>query len=376
MQKNNGQPSFSSLAIERRKIKNRFFNQMNLLLDWETLDKELKKHYSKGVSVAGRPSYSALLLFKMTLLQTWYGLSDYEVEERVKDSLSFMSFTGLSLEDDVPDHSVISRFRAALVEKGAYDKLLALINDQLEARGILLRTGAIVDASITDSPRRPRGKKEYEMVEDRKESPAAGAAEAPLPEDSAAPVPIPPAPTVLVQKIQGHVDTEAAWVKKGGKLRYGYKKHIATDEQGLVTVVLTTAANESDTVHLAGVIARAGLKKGARVKADKGYCSESNRACLKEAGLRDGIMHKAKKNKPLSIHQARFNRLVSRTRYRVERTLGGMVRWFGGGRARYVGKAKTHGQHVLEGIAYNLYRSPGIVASNPDLWQQNQLRMS
>ena len=64
-----------------------FFDQMNLLLNWSLIEMELKKYYSKGVSVAGRPSYSGLLLFKISLLQTWYGLSDYEVEERINDSL-------------------------------------------------------------------------------------------------------------------------------------------------------------------------------------------------------------------------------------------------------------------------------------------------
>jgi len=90
---------------------------MNQLLDWAAIDAEVRKHYSKGFSVAGRPSYSGLLLFKISLLQTWYGLSDYEVEEKVNDSLSFMKFVGLTLEDDVPDHSVLSRFRTELTQK-------------------------------------------------------------------------------------------------------------------------------------------------------------------------------------------------------------------------------------------------------------------
>lgn len=358
MQKNTGQPSFSSAIISGRKLKSQFFNQMNLLLDWAAIEAELKKHYHKGYSVAGRPSYSALLLFKMLLLQTWYGLSDYEVEERVNDSLSFMAFAGLSLEDPVPDNTVLSRFRTALVQKGAHEKLLRLINSQLEARGILLRGGAIVDASITESPRKPRGKKEYEIAEDRKED-AATATES----INSGEVPS----SALKLKPQPHVDAEAAWIKKSGKLQFGYKKHLATDDQGLVVAVITTAANESDMTHLEGLVSKACLKKGARVKADKGYCSLRNRSFLKQSGLRDGILHKAVRNRPLSTHQRRFNKLISKTRYRVERTFGGMSRWFRAGTARYVGKARTHAQHVMESIAYNLYRSPGIVASNPNL---------
>ena len=96
MQKNTDQLSFSSISVAQRKLKSQFFDQMELLLDWTAIDSEIKKYYSKGISVAGRRSYSGLLLFKMSLLQTWYGLSDYEVEEKVNDSLSFMKFVGLT----------------------------------------------------------------------------------------------------------------------------------------------------------------------------------------------------------------------------------------------------------------------------------------
>ncbi len=344
--------SFSAISVSKRKIKSEFFDQMNQLLDWTAIDTEIKKHYSKGFSVAGRPSYSGLLLFKISLLQTWYGLSDYEAEEKVNDSLSFMKFAGLTLEDDVPDHTVLSRFRTELTKKDAYEKLMDSINGQLQEKGVLLKKGAIVDASITDSPRKPRGKKEYEVIEDRKEDISASLAEQP---DTAQ--------TVLVVKTQSHVDVQGAWIKKAGKLRFGYKKHIATDDQGLIRAVITTAANESDIVHLEDVITKAGVEKGSRVRADKGYSSERNRAFLKSNGLKDGIMYKAVRNKPLSGHQQKFNKIVSRSRFKVERTFAGITRWFKTGIARYVGRDKTHTQHLIEAIAYNLYRSPGIIAS-------------
>ena len=109
------------------------------------------------------------------------------------------------------------------------------------------------------------------------------------------------------------------------------------------------------------------MPKGARVRADKGYCSANNRTHLQQNGWKDGIMHKADKNKPLTKRQQQFNTLVSKTRYAVERTFGSMSRWFNAGIARYVGKAKTHTQHLMEAMAYNLYRSPGIVMSNANL---------
>ncbi|GEM_PF-3296525 len=66
MQKNTQQLSFSTISVSKRKIKSDFFDQMTQLLDWAAIDKEIRKHYIKGFSVAGRPSYSGLLLFKMS----------------------------------------------------------------------------------------------------------------------------------------------------------------------------------------------------------------------------------------------------------------------------------------------------------------------
>jgi len=356
MQKNNSTLSFSDLAISRRKIKSEFFNQINNLLDWTKIEKIITKHYVRGESVVGRPSYSGLLLFKMSLLQTWYGLSDYEVEDRVNDCLSFMKFVGLSLEDDVPDHSVLSRFRKDMTEKGAYERLLKHINDELEKKRIVLKTGLIVDASITDTPRKPRGKAVYEITEDRNEIDETTRKDG----DSDDVTSVPPQ-----RKVQSHVDPDGAWIKKNGKLRYGFKKHVGTDNNGLVLSVITTPANESDIKHLAEVIEKSDLPKGARVRADKGYSSEENRKYLKEHGYKSGIMHKAKRGTPLNNQQKKFNKIVSKTRYKIERTFGGIKRWFASQYARYVGIKKMHTQHVLEAIAYNLYRSPGIIMSKP-----------
>ena len=126
------------------------------------------------------------------------------------------------------------------------------------------------------------------------------------------------------------MDTAAAWLKKAGKLHYGYKKHLCTDDaEGMITAVVTTAANESDMHHLTDVVYKSKLAKGARVKADKGYASAANRQALKDNGYKDNIMHKAAKNKPLSVWQIRFNQLISKTRYKVERSIGSMKRWFG-----------------------------------------------
>ena len=123
--------------LRSRKIKQTFFTQINTLLDWQPIVKVLKKHYVKGKSATGKPSYSGLLLFKMSLLQTWYGLSDYEVEDRVNDSISFSYFCGLHIDQIAPDHSTLSRFRTILTKSKAYESLFKEINRQLEAHKII-----------------------------------------------------------------------------------------------------------------------------------------------------------------------------------------------------------------------------------------------
>jgi IS5 family transposase len=110
---------FADLAVQKRKVKSVFFNQVNTIVDWRPISNIINKHCVKGASAVGCPAYPGLMLFKMVLLQTWYGLSDYEVEDRLNDSISFSRFVGLSIDNKSPDHSVLSRFRIEMTAKGA-----------------------------------------------------------------------------------------------------------------------------------------------------------------------------------------------------------------------------------------------------------------
>ncbi|WP_027078444.1 IS5 family transposase [Maribacter antarcticus] len=101
---------------------------MNTLLDWHPIITVLKKHYTKGKSTTGKAGYSGILLSKMSLLQTWYGLSDYEVEDRLNDSISFSYFCGMHIDEVAPDHSTLSRFRSALTKVKTFEKLFGSIN--------------------------------------------------------------------------------------------------------------------------------------------------------------------------------------------------------------------------------------------------------
>ena len=334
--KQTNQLSFSDISAERRKCKHTFFDQINKLVDWSRVEKELKLYYPKGLRLSGKPAYSPLLLFKMLLLQTWYGLSDYAVEEEVNDRITFSRFCGISMDSPVPDHSVLSRFRTALTEKKALEKLLNMINDQLSDHGVLVQHGAVVDASITTTPRRPKGKKSYDLHEDG---------------------------TITVsESYQKGVDQEASWTQKGHNLYFGYKRHVLVESnEGLVLAVSTTKASSHDSVHLPLLLNKVALKPGSRLYADKGYSGLPNETVLKNKKLKSGIQKKASRNHPLSATAKLFNKLVSKTRYKVERVFGSMKSWFRSGKARYIGLDKTHTQHVMEAIAYNLYRAPNII---------------
>ena len=138
--------------------------------DWQVIAQEVKHHYSPGSSAVGQNAYWGLLLFKRLLVGYWMGrLSDQPVEEAANENLSVMRFLGLNLEDPVPDHSVLSRFRSHVTQKGTFEKLLNKINAQLEFHQVVVKTSVKVDASLTDTPDKPKSKSTYQIVEDRKE---------------------------------------------------------------------------------------------------------------------------------------------------------------------------------------------------------------
>jgi IS5 family transposase len=287
--------------LRTRKIKITFFTQINTIIDWSKISAIIDKDYKKGKSAVGQPSYDGLLLFKMCLLQSWYGLSDYEVEDRVNDSLSFSYFCGMTIEQTSPDHSTLSRFRTCLTKAKTFESSFSSINSQLVDHNIIVKKGVIVDASVVDTPLRPKGKTKYEVTQDREKE-------------------------VEVKKDYAEsVDKDGTWLKKRGKYHFGYKKHHVTDEEGIVVGVLTTTASKNEISNLEDVLdsVNVELPKDIPLKADKGYQSKKNAALLKKRKLKNHILKKAVKNKPLTKWEKRFNKLIGKTRFKVERTFGG-----------------------------------------------------
>lgn len=302
--------NFSEFDVTRRTRKGNFLNQIDQLIDWSPIEKAIAQHYAPVSDAAGRPAYPGLLLFKMLLAGIWHGgLSDEAVEDMANSNLHVMRFLGLNLEDDVPDHSVLSRFRTRLTTAGAWDGLLAIINGQIQTHGVMVTQGCHVDVSITHSQRKPKNKPSYEVVNDREERDDEADAQAAM---------------GVIEVTQPGVDTEARWVKKSGKSVFGYKQHTVVDDNGLVIAVETTAANCHDSKPLLT------------------------------------LLDKAVKNKPLTQRQLQRNSLITKVRYVVERTFGSQTRWFGSKVLRYCGLAKAHTWHILQAMAYNLKRLPKL----------------
>src|SRR6267378_8520862 len=151
-----GKLGFMDAAVSKRGGGGRreVLYEIGRLLDWSAFERVLAVI---PVSAKGEPSFPALMMFKVLLLQRWYGLSDPAMEAALFDRISFLRFAGLSSEDETPDHTTIWRFREKLGTDGLIDRLLAELSAQLEARGLTVKQGTLIDASIVPSAaRRPR----------------------------------------------------------------------------------------------------------------------------------------------------------------------------------------------------------------------------
>jgi IS5 family transposase len=306
--KKDPQPGFSDLEMESRLSPGHFLQQIDNRLDWRSFDAMLQELYP---SHRGRPSYPPLLLFKALLLQQWYGLSDPGLEEAIRDRLSFQRFLGLSLRDAVPDETTFCRFRNLLARKEMGERLLALLEEQLDAQGLLVKQGSLVDATLLKSQRRPP------------------------------------------RKGEASPDPDANWVRKGKDGHFGYKGHLTVDQgSGLVRQIKLTEASYAETRLLEEML----LGDEAAVFADKAYAKASRREALAQQGIFCGIMHKATPGHPLSPWQQLLNRWWARVRVEVERVIGTLKRHYGLERLRYIGNHRNRFHLILVGIGYNLKR--------------------
>lgn len=151
--------SFADLMTSSRKIKERFFERISVLIDWEPSATLIESNYNKGKSRSGNPSWDGLVLFKMLMLKQWYRLSDRETHNLVSDRISWSRFVGLSLQDKVPDSTVLCRFRKSMRTAGVYNQLLENVKHQLEQHRLAVKAGSVKDATLKRAHKPKKRKK-------------------------------------------------------------------------------------------------------------------------------------------------------------------------------------------------------------------------
>ena len=254
-------------------------------------------------------------MFKILLLQQWHTLSDPAAEEAVRDRLSFRRFCGLPLDMETPDHASIWRFRQTIDKLGLSVALLTEVNRQLDARGFVIKRGTLVDATII-----------------------AGAVRRPYEGGGVNPR-----------------DPEARFTRKRDKTYFGYKAHLAVDEEsGLVRQAEMTSANVHDS-RLGEALIQ-GDEQG--YFADRAYDSQALRETLERRGVVDGIAWKVKHARyPLEAWQRLHNAWTGSVRSAVERAFATMKRWYGMGRVRYLGLARNACHLQFIAMAMNMKRA-------------------
>jgi IS5 family transposase len=317
--KRTGQPSFVEAMLPQGLGSNAVLDRLCGLVKWYRFEKLLGPLRDEGAP--GRPGYPVMVLFRALLLQSMYGLSDRELEAALIDRLSFRRFAGLSLEDAVPDHTVLNRFRNRLVQEKLIDRLFEELDRQLEKAGVVLKRGTMLDATLIESLYEPPG---------REGQPSA--------------------------------DPDARITKRQGKagFSFGYKAHMGVDEgSGLIRTVITTPANVNDTVP-ADALVRGDERA---IWADAAYDTHARRAWLKACGKKARIARRPNKHHPeLPKRLKRYNQLIARRRAAVETTFATLKCRMKLNIIRYIGIAKASAQVSLAAIAFNMRRWAAIAA--------------
>ena len=342
-----GQWSLADALAQERARRNEALDRLEQLIDWSEIGSLVAGLRNPAT---GAPGYPPLVMLKALLLQQWYGLSDPGLEEALADRLSFRRFVGLALDEASPDHSTISRFRTALTAKGLSEAVFAAVTRQIDAKGLILRQGTIIDATLVEAAVKRPKKPKQEGTLPAAATPPAGNATAPSASKAEAQGEPTRAPSKLVPSA---TDPEARWAKKGRIRYFGYKGHIAVDlGSGIIRRSLLTTAAVADTT-----IADALIPGDERaLYADKAYDTKRRRAALKAAGIKDRIAHRPNKHHPLTARQEQRNKGIARRRGGVERLFAIAKHLMGWWRVRYIGLARNAAHFNLLCTAINLKR--------------------
>jgi IS5 family transposase len=227
------QGSFSQAEYagkKKRTRRDKFLAEMELVVPWARLVERLQPHYPKGER--GRPPIGLERMLRIYFLQQWYGLADEALEDALYDSQALRGFAGIELNrDPVPDATTLLKFRHWLERHDLTRVLFDEVGAMLAERGLLMRQGTIVDATIIAAPPSTKNKEKAR-------------------------------------------DPEMHQTKKGNQWHFGMKAHIGVDvASGVVHTVRGTTANQADINQMAAVL----HGREAAVFADAGYTGADKR---------------------------------------------------------------------------------------------------
>lgn len=314
MERVNAAPTFTDLTVAdlggpRARA---FFDTCLREIPFGELAASVADVFDGNAAAGGRPHWPVATMLKVLFIQKCFGLSDPMAEEMLKDRISFRRFAGLSFDDATPDHSTISTFRSRLRDKGHGSTLFDKTLEILRARGLVMSEGTLIDATIFEAPlggRREDGSKT--------------------------------------------TDPCATKTFKHGRAYHGYRAHVATDVNAIITDFVYDTAAESEHTHF-DHLARHEQHK---VYADSGCRSRERVQRLEARGVFAGICHRrVRGQKELSAGQKAFNRMVAGVRAMVEHPFAWIKRMTGG-RTRYRGVTRNALDFALAAVVYNFRRS-------------------
>lgn len=115
---------------------------------------------------AGAKPYDVVMMFKIMILQRYYGLSDTQIEYQILDRLSFKNFLGLESGDKVPDEKTVWLFRENLTNTGLVEEIFEQFTQFLEEKGLIMNKGKMIDASFTVAPRQRNTREENKHIKE------------------------------------------------------------------------------------------------------------------------------------------------------------------------------------------------------------------
>ena len=322
-------------AISYLSAKGNPLERISMVIDFEKFRPMLEPNLlnTEKKSNAGAKPFDVVLMFKIMILQRYYGLSDCQVEYQILDRTSFKIFLGLETGDKVPDEKTVWAFREKLTKKGIVELLFAQFLQFLEEKNLIFNEGKLIDASFTIAPRQRNTREENEKIKNGegdglwKDQPAK----------------------------KRHKDIDARWTKKNGERYYGYKNHAKVDSKSkFINTFVVTDASVHDSQALDELLDK--KDRGQALYADSAYTGEKQKKTIRKYRLKNKVHEKSYRGTPLTKKQIEENRIKSKTRVRVEHVFGFMEQNMNGLYVRSVGIARATGIIGLINLTYNLFR--------------------